>query len=85
MKQIGDFLGRFIKLAQDSDDARQAIVDAVAVCGIKLRDLSKIKIQKSIITLPLSPAQKSEVFLKQKKILAELAKNPLTKNITVVR
>ena len=85
MKQIGDFLGRFIKLAQDSDDAKQAIIDAVARCGITLKDPSRIKVQKSIITLPLSPSQKSEVFLKQKKILAELAKHPFTKHITLVR
>ena len=85
MKQIGDFLGKFIKMARESDDARQAVVDAVAACGIKLRDPSKIKIQKTIVTLPLSPSQKSEVFLKQKKILAELAKHPFTKHITIVR
>lgn len=85
MKKIGDFLGRFIQLARDSDDARQAVVDAVVACGIKLRDPAKIKIQKTIVTLPLSPSQKSEVFLKQKRILAELAKNPLTKQITIVR
>ena len=85
MKQIGDFLGRFIKLARESDDAKQAVADAVAVCGIKIKDVSKIKIQKTIVTLPLSPAQKSEVFLKQKKILAELAKHPFTKEITLVR
>lgn len=85
MKQIGDFLGKFIKLARESDDARQAVVDAIAVCGIKLTDPSKIKIQKTIVTLPLSPSQKSEVFLKQKRILAELAKHRFTKQITIVR
>ena len=85
MKQISDFLGKFIKLARESDDARQAIVDAAAASGVKIKDPSKIKIQKTIVTLPLSPSQKSEVFLKQRKILAELAKNPLTKHITVVR
>lgn len=85
MKQIGDFLGKFIQLARESDDARKAIADAARAAGVKITDVSKIKIQKTIITLPLSPSQKSEVFLKQKKILAELAKNPLTKHITVVR
>lgn len=85
MKKIGDFLGRFIQLARESDETRQAIVEAVMACGIKLRDPSKIKIQKTIVTLPLSPSQKSEVFLKQKKILGELAKNPLTTQITLVR
>lgn len=85
MKKIGDFLGKFIQLARESDEARQAIVQAITACGIKIQDISKIKIQKTIVTLPLSPSQKSEVFLKQKKILAELAKSPLTKQITIVR
>lgn len=85
MKQISDFLGKFIKLARESDDAKQAVVDAVAACGITIKDPSKIKIQKTIVTLPLTPPQKSEVFLKQKKILAELAKHPFTKQITLVR
>lgn len=85
MNKIGDFLGRFIKLAQDSDMAREAVMQALASNGIKIRELNTISIKNSIVSLKISPVQKSEVFLKQKKIIAELAKNPLTKNITVVR
>lgn len=85
MKKISDFLERFVKIAQNSDDARNALVQALSAAGITLRDEKNITIRGGIATLKLSPIQKSEVALKQKKIIEELSKNPLTKNITVVR
>jgi len=85
MKKISDFLERFAKLAQNSDDARNAVVGALLDAGIRVRDTKNVTIRGAVATLKLSPPQKSEVFLKQGKIIAALAKNPLTKNITVVR
>ncbi len=86
MKKLGDFLERFIKLAQSSDDAKQAVIDALAIAGIRVApEIQHVTIRGTIATLKLSPIQKSEVSLKQGKILALLKENPLTKNITVVR
>jgi hypothetical protein len=85
MKRISDLLSRFTQLAQNSDDAKSAIVDALKSVGITLKDTQNIKIRGGIVTLRLSPVQKSEIHFKQKKIVEELGKNPLTKNITVVR
>lgn len=85
MKRIGDLLGKFTKIAQDSGDARVAIINALKDAGVKIDDEKKITIRNGIVTLKISPVQKSEVALRQKKILEALQKNPLTKKITVVR
>lgn len=85
MKRIGDFLERFSKLAQESDTTRNQIVEILAGLGIRIKTIKNIKVRNGIATLGLSAIQKSEVALKQKKIIEELSKNPLTKNITVVR
>ena len=86
MRKLGDFLERFIKLAQSSDDAKQGIVDAVTKAGVRVNcEIQNVTIRGTIATLKLSPIQKSEVALKQKKIIACLQENPLTKNITIVR
>lgn len=85
MKKLSDFLGRFNKLAQNSEDTQNALISALATAGLSVRDTKKITIRNGIATLKWSPVQKSEVALKQKKIIEELKKNPLTKNITVVR
>ena len=86
MKKISDFLERFKKLAQSSDDAKQGVIEALNNAGVKVNcGVQNITIRGEVATLRLSPIQKSEVSLKQKRILIELAKNPLTKNITVVR
>lgn len=86
MKKISDFLERFSKLAQSSDDAKQAVIDSLIQSGIRFSGgIQQIAIRGTIATLKLSPIQKSEVALKQKKILALLGENPLTKHITVVQ
>ena len=85
MKKLSDFLERFVKIAQNSDDAIGAVVAALKNVGISVKDEKNITIRGGVATLKLSPIQKSEVALKQKKIIEELSKNPLTKNITVVR
>jgi len=85
MQKLGDLLGRFTKLAQTSDDAKGAVVEALRRVGVKIKDISDIAIHKNTVTVKLSPPQKSEVFLKQAKIISILSENPLTKHITLVR
>lgn len=86
MKKLGDFLERFIKLAQSSDDAKQAVVDSLVKNGIRYSGgVDTITVRGTVATLKLSPIQKSEIAMKQKKILATLAENPITKHITIVR
>ncbi len=86
MKRLGDFLERFIKLAQSSDDAKQAVVDSLVKNGIRYSGgIDTITVRGTVATLKLSPIQKSEIAMKQKKILATLAENPITKHITIVR
>ncbi len=86
MKRLGDFLERFIKLAQSSDDAKQAVVDSLVKNGIRYSGgIDTITVRGTVATLKLSPIQKSEIAMKQKKIRATLAENPITKHITIVR
>ena len=85
MKQIGGFLEKFAKILRDGDEAREVVFDACNKAGLKLKDIQSVSICGQVATLKLSPAQKSELFLKQKRILDEIAKHPLTKGITVVR
>ncbi len=86
MKKLGDFLERFIKLAQSSDDAKTAVLDAVTKASIRIdMNIQNVTIRGAVVTLKLSPVQKSEISLKQGKILALLKENPMTKHITVVR
>ncbi len=84
MRKISDLLAKFTKLAKESDDAKLAVIESVSLVGIKITDIAKVSIKGRGVKLPLTPSQKSEVFLKQGKIIAELAKNPLTKHITKV-
>ena len=85
MIKIGDLLEKFAALARSSDDAKNSVLTALNSQGIKVSDIQKVSIKGSTVIIKLSALQKNEVFLKQKKILAELAKNPLTKHITAVR
>lgn len=86
MKKLGDFLERFIKLAQSSDDAKQSVIDSLVKNGIQYGGgIDSVTIRGSIATLKLSPIQKSEIAMKQSKIITTLQQNPITKHITVVR
>lgn len=86
MKKLGDFLERFIKLAQSSDDAKKAVIDSLVKNGIRYNgEIDSVVIKGAIATLKLSPIQKSEVAMRQTKIIETLNSNPITKNITVVR
>ena len=85
MMKIGDLLGRFVKLAQDSDDAKNAVLSALQSVGIKMGDIKKVSIKGSSAVIKLTAIQKNEMFLKKKRILGELAKNPLTARITEIR
>ena len=86
MKKLGDFLERFIKLAQSSDDAKQAVIDSLMQSGVRYTGaIDSVVIRGTIATLKLSPIQKSEIAMKQSKIIITLQQNPITKHITVVR
>ncbi len=85
MKKIGDLLEKFAKLARSSDETKQAVLKALQDNGVRVTDMQKVSIKGTTALLRLTPPQKTELFLKQKKILAELARNPLTKHISAVR
>ena len=80
MKKIGDMLGRFSVIAQDSDLAREVVCEALKDVGIIVAKQS-ISIKGSFVKINLSPVQKSQLFLKKNLILQILAQNPLTKKI----
>lgn len=82
---IGDFLGRFAKILRDGDEAREVVVQAAHAAGVRGLSIDAVVIRGTVATLKLSPAQKSEIALRQGRMLSELAKHPLTKHITVVR
>lgn len=82
--RIGDFLERFAKLAQSSDEAKNTVLQALSNQNIKLTGVQCVSIKGQSVVLKLTAIQKHEVFLKQRKILEELSKNPLTKNITSI-
>ncbi|MEI8130323.1 MAG: hypothetical protein WCG55_02345 [bacterium] len=84
MKRIGDFLERFAKLAQSSDDAKNTVLLVLKKNSITISDLSKISIKGTSVQIKMSALQKNEVFLKQQKILLALKESPLTKHITRV-
>ena len=80
IKKIGDMLGRFKVIAQNGELTRTAVSDALKKFGLKI-DIKNIKVYKEMARIHVSPAQRSELFLKQGRILEELRQNPLTKNI----
>jgi hypothetical protein len=85
MKAISDLLEKFAKLARQSDDAKIAVQEALKESNLIVKDIKYISIKGATVFLKLSPLQKSELFLKQKKILETLSKNPLTKHIIALR
>ncbi len=84
MKRIGDFLEKFTKLAQSSDEAKKTILTVLKIHSITVIDISKISIKGTSVQIKMSALQKNEVFLKQQKILSSLKENPITKHITRV-
>ncbi len=84
VKQIGDLLGRFVKITQDGDIARTAVVEALSEVGIRITT-DKLSIKGTTVLVKISPAGKNELFLKQGRILESLKRNPLTDKITAVR
>lgn len=84
VKQIGDLMGRFVKIAQDGDMARSAVVEALAEAGIRITT-DKLSIRGTTVLVTISPAGKNEIFLKQGRIIESLRRNPLTEKITAVR
>ncbi len=85
MKHLADLLGKFKKLIQEGEEIQNHILVVLENNNIRIKDSKNIKIRNGIVTLKITPIQKSEIALKQKKIIEELAKDPQTKHITVVR
>jgi hypothetical protein len=80
IKKIGDMLGRFTVIAQNGEMTRTAVSDTLKKFGLKI-DIKNITVHKELVRLKISPPQRSELFLKQGRIIEELKQNPLTKNI----
>ena len=80
IRKIGDLLGRFTVMAQNGEMTRLAVSDALKKFGLKI-EIQNITVHKEMVRLKISSAQKSELFLKQGRIIEELRQNPLTKNI----
>ena len=80
VKKIGDMLGRFTVIAQNGELTRQAVSDALKEIGLNV-DIKNILVHKESVKLKITGIQKSELFLKQKKIIEALSKNPLTAKI----
>ncbi len=85
MRKISDFLERFAQISRESEEVKLLIIGYIQEAGIPLQGVQKITTQKNIITVAMSPIQKSELFLKQGKLLALLKKDPRTAHITLVR
>ncbi len=83
IKKIGDMLGRFTVIAQDGEMTRSAVSEVLKKFGLKI-DSKNITVYKETVRIKISPAQKSELFLKQGRIVEELRKNPLTSKINKV-
>ena len=82
-RQIGDLLSRFSKVAEDGEEARLIICMALLEAGIRM-DKRDVRINNKMAFIKVSPAQKSQLFLKHSQIIAQLKKNTLTANITRV-
>ena len=80
VRKIGDMLGRFTVMAQNGEMTRTAVSDALKKYGLNI-DTKNITVHKELVRIKISPAQRSELFLKQGRIIEELHQNPLTKNI----
>ena len=82
-KKLGDMLGRFTIVAQNGEMTRTAVSEALKEAGLNV-DTKNIKVYKEMVRIKISPAQRSELFLKQGRILEALRRNPLTAKITKV-
>ena len=83
VKKIGDMLGRFTVIAQNGELTRTVVSDALKKYGLHV-DTKNIYVNKESVHIKVSPAQKSELFLKQGRIVEELRQNPLTQGIKKV-
>ena len=82
MKKIGDLLGSFVKVTQESFLLQETIAEVLRKVGIPIKEVNQITVKGNFVRVRLTALGKNELFLKQQKILNELAQNPLTKNIT---
>ena len=84
-KRAGDLLQRFTQLTKNTTEVKEYIQNTLAEAGISSVETKYMTIKGSTLFLKISPLKKSEVFLKQAKILAFLQKNPPTAHITQIR
>lgn len=84
MKQIGDLLGRFKKYTRDTEEVKQYIQFVLGKHSISL-PVNKITVKKYTVFIQGTPIQKQTLFLKQKSIISDLQKHPLTKFISAIR
>lgn len=80
MKKISDLLERFTVIAQNGEITRNAVSDALKQIGLNVES-KNINIYSESVKIKISPAQRSELFLKQAKLIEILSKNPLTAKI----
>ena len=75
MIEIKDLLGKFDKILRSETGKKEAVRGALAaVLGIEI-DLKDIKIKGADVCLNLKPIFKSEILLKNERILSELEKS----------
>ncbi len=81
MLKLGDLLGRFSSIGTSNSLKKETILAALEDSGIKNVASSQISITGRSIKLKTTPLKKSEVFLKQDKIMKFLKDNPTTSEI----
>jgi hypothetical protein len=81
MRQIGDYLERFKKIASRGTEGKQAVLDALRVCGIQVAESTAVTIRAQSVSVRLHGAQKTELYLKKQKVLLEFKKHPLLAHI----
>lgn len=84
MKQIGDLLGRFKKYTRDSTESKKYLQYILEKNGISV-PLESITMKKFSALITGSPILKTQLFLKQKHLVSECKKHPLTQYITSIR
>ncbi len=85
MQKINDLLGKYKKLAIPNEDLRKKISDIIFE-ELKLEiDFKNVSIKNSIAYIKCESIERSEIFLKKKKILNKIADSRLTPKIADIR
>lgn len=81
MRKLDGFLEKFLGILQEGAATQKYIAEILESQGIKGINPEKITIKGESVFVKVHPSQKSELFLKQGKILALLKANQKTKHI----